>query len=361
MKKTILALTIPALFATSASAVEIYSAEDGSTVDLYGRVEYEAGSQGYQKAGSNATSEAENFGGKGEIRLGVNVKYMLNNDVDLIGKMEWQATAESSQDVKQDDSGDVSGNGLKSRYAWAGFRFMDTTDLTFGRTQDAFTQVADVTDIFSIFGGGASYGAGVFTDKVDDQVRLAYAANGLDLRASYAFNDADKLDDNAAKETNRMSVSAGYTAPFGLGMTAGYGQVDQDAPAIGNGNGADYWGVGLNYSLDGLYAGVQYTEQTKEFRGNADTEYTGIEAVVAYNVDAWTLKAGYNQLEKEDKELNTKNDTVDEYILGVQYAFNSKAKMYAEYVIADGEGYDDLNGNASSQDDRYAVGLQYNF
>ncbi|NLJ92595.1 MAG: porin, partial [Aeromonadales bacterium] len=130
MKKTILALTIPALFATSVSAVEIYSDEEGSKIDLYGRLQYDMGAMDYQSNG-----KADNFGGEGEARLGVNVQYGLNQDVDLIGKYEAQIASESSQD-----------NTVKTRYSWLGFRFQDTTDLTFGKSEAPRALLTDLTD-----------------------------------------------------------------------------------------------------------------------------------------------------------------------------------------------------------------------
>ncbi|MCC4263025.1 porin [Oceanimonas baumannii] len=330
MKKTILALTIPALFATSASAVTVYS-DEGAQVDIYGRIQYEAGSLGYQSA-----KEAENFGGVGEARLGVNVKYMLNNDVDLIGKLEWQVAAEKTDGSKFD-----------SRYAWAGFRFMDTTELTVGRVQSPYAQLLDYTDVLNVFGGMAAYGSELgTTDKVDDMVRVAYADNGLDLRAGYSFNDADKQDGNLSEE-NRWSVSAGYTLPMGLGFGAAYEQI-----AFGNGADQDNWIAGVNYTLDGLYVAALYTAQEKDVVGGGKDETEGYELHAQYNVDAWTLLAQYSYEEFDAAGPGGKFDSIDAWTLGVQYDLTSKAKLYGEYVI---------NDNDKKQDDLYGIGIQYNF
>ncbi|WP_116473042.1 porin [Zobellella maritima] len=337
MKKTILALTIPALFATSASAVEIYSAEDGSKVDFYGRVQYDAGELKHQVADS---TKAENFGGAGSARLGTNVQYTLNNDVDLIGKLEWQVTAEGADDTKTSD--------IDARYAWAGFRFMDTTDLTFGRSQDPMAQALYLTDVFNIFGGAVAYGdaIGGVSDKTDDQMRVSYAANGVDLRAAYAFADADKQDDNAGKE-NQWSASAGYTFPFGLGLVAAYEQ-----ESFGNGADMDAWIVGASYYVDGLYVAGIYTEREKDVVGGGKDESEGYELVATYTVDAWTLLAEYSNEEFDAASSSTNEDTIDLVTLGVQYKFNPNTKVYAEYLI---------NDNDANDDDLYGMGIQYNF
>ncbi|MBR9856663.1 MAG: porin [Gammaproteobacteria bacterium] len=333
MKKTILALTIPALFATSASAVTVYS-DEGAQVDIYGRVQFEAGAQKYQTV---KTDKAENFGGVGEARLGVNVKYMLNNDVDLIGKLEWQVTAEGENDTQTDD--------IDARYAWAGFRFMDTTDLTFGRVNSPYAQLLDYTDVLNVFGGIAAYGDTLgTTDKVDDMARVSYAANGLDLRAGYSFNDADKQDGNLAEE-DRWSVSAGYTLPMGLGFGAAYEQI-----AFGNGADQDNWIAGVNYTLDGLYVAAIYTAQEKDAIGGKN-ETDGYELHAQYTVDAWTVLAQYSNEEYDAAGSTSTVDTVDAITLGAQYSLTPKAKLYAEYLIND----------IGDQDDLYGVGIQYNF
>ncbi|MFP2767967.1 porin [Oceanisphaera sp. KMM 10153] len=348
MKKTILALTIPALFATSASAVTVYS-DEGAQVDIYGRVQYEAGERGYQADGKTA----ENFGGDGEARLGVNVKYDLNNDVDLIGKLEWSVVTEGDGD----SDGASAGKSIKSRYAWAGFRFMDTTDLTFGRSQNPTAQVIYFTDVFNIYGADTIYsGAVQLDDKVDDQIRVAYAANGVDLRAAYAFADADKADNNTGKE-NQWSASAGYTAPFGLGVAVAYEQQNfgnGGVPANGDGE-LDAWMAGVNYSIDGFYFAAIYS-QIEEEDNSKKLETEGYELHAQYSVDAWTLMAQYAKQEA-DNNTGSKWDSVDNITLGAQYALTPKAKLYAEYVISDSE----VDASGVKKDDRYGMGIQYNF
>lgn len=339
MKKTMLALMIPALFATSASAVEIYSAEDGSKVDLYGRLQYDAGALGYQ-----SKKEAENFGGEGEARLGVNVKYVLNDATDLIGKYEARIQSEDNDDTT-------------TRYAWLGFRFNDTTDLTFGKSEAARAQLSDLTDTFDIFGGKVTKAGGY--NRVDDQIRVAYAENGVDLRANYAFNDDRKVDDNALnvnnKQDNRWGMSAGYTAPIGLGVVASYDVVNYDNVVNGLGFGTDNfeksedWGLGAHYSIEGFYFAALYGQRDYKVPGGNDmgTKYWEVQG--AYNVQEWTLLANYAN--EKGRKANSGEKITSEYTLGARYAFTPKTKVYAEYVINDFSGHDDL----------YGVGIQYNF
>lgn len=336
MKKTILALTIPALFATSASAVTVYS-DEGSQVDIYGRIQYNAGSFDHEGA------KREKFGGDGSARLGTNVKYNLNQDVALIGKLEWQAAAESSD-----------GSKLDSRYAWAGFRFQDTTDLTFGKSENPYVQLVDVTDIFELF-GAAAYS---HSPRIDDQVRVSYADQGIDLRAAYAFNDANRtradLADDATRAQNQYSLSAGYTFPFNLGLVAAYEKQSVKTGADAGLDGDfDMWGLGANYSIDGFYFGTVYGQTKQDVTGADDEKTRYWELVAAYNVDAWTLRAGYNY--EKERGTGDNEKLVNEYILGAAYALTPKTKLYAEYNIQRAKDGDER------KDDLYGVGIQYNF
>ncbi|MFB9847516.1 porin [Oceanisphaera arctica] len=359
MKKTILALTIPALFATSASAVTVYS-DEGAQVDIYGRVQFDGGEFGYQNDANSKKVKSKDFGTDGSARLGANVKYVLNNDVDLIGKLEWQVTAEGSDDAKTSD--------IDARYAWAGFRFMDTTDLTFGRSQDPLAQAIYLTDVFNKFGGAITYNSEIgLSDKADDQMMVAYAANGLDLRAAYAFGDKDKTDfanqvtptsGTTDVQENQWSASAGYTFPFGLGLVAAYEQKNGYAKtplATSNNADVDAWLAGASYTIDGFYFAGLYIDRQRE-TASGDDESKAYELHAQYNVDAWTLMAQYSNEQYDAAGAAAEFDSIDDITLGVQYDLNHKAKLYAEYVISDSEIAD-----GTKKDDQYGLGIQYNF
>lgn len=364
MKKTILALTIPALFATSVSAVEIYSDEEGSKIDLYGRLQYDMGSFDYQ----NNDGEADNFGGQGKARLGVNVDYNLNQDVDLIGKYEVQLRSEDKNNPNINNSYNANGSedDITTRYAWLGFRFQDTTDLTFGKSEAPRALLTDLTDTFDIFGGTVTKATG--WNRVDDQIRLAYAAYGFDVRAAYSFSDSAKFDGNGKAvpnvnggfdvgTKNRYGIAAGYTLPINLGIVASFDRTDYggDAefntiPATRHDNNTD-WGLGVHYTIDGFYFAGLYGQRNFDYYNaeNGGNRYWELQA--AYNVENWTLTADYENQKGRKADSGKDAQKVDQYTLGARYAFTPKTRVFAEYVINDVSGYDDL----------YGVGIQYNF
>ena len=107
MKKTILAIAIPALFASAANAAVVYD-KDGTSFDIYGRVQanYYADSQDASPITASNAGDAELIGSS---RLGWSGKVALNNTWSGIAKTEWQVSAENSD------------NKFNSRHIWVGF------------------------------------------------------------------------------------------------------------------------------------------------------------------------------------------------------------------------------------------------
>ena len=66
MKKTLLAVVTTSLFAASANAATVYD-KDGQQVDVYGRIQYQAG-----QINNDANGKANNFGGDTLARFGFN-------------------------------------------------------------------------------------------------------------------------------------------------------------------------------------------------------------------------------------------------------------------------------------------------
>ncbi len=126
MKKTILAIAIPALFASAANAAVVYD-KDGTTFDVYGRVQ--ANYYGdTNEADSTAASGYKDVDGelKGSSRLGWSGKIALNNTWSGIAKTEWQVSAENSA------------NKFDSRHIYVGFDGTQYGKIIFGQTDTAF-------------------------------------------------------------------------------------------------------------------------------------------------------------------------------------------------------------------------------
>ncbi|MGS3159632.1 porin Omp38 [Aeromonas caviae] len=349
MKKTTLAIAIPALFASAANAAVVYD-KDGTSFDIYGRVQ--ANYYG-DSDNPNPLTQADTQGDAeliGTSRLGWSGKVALNNTWSAIAKTEWQVAAENSDDSK-----------FKSRHIYAGFDGTQYGKIIFGQTDTAFYDVLEATDIFNEWG---SYG-NFYDGRQEGQIIYSNSFGGFKGKLSYQTNDneAVKVADVGGnsfttefpgiKRNYGYAAAAGYDFDFGLGLNAGYAYSDLESTTNTNTGEKSEWALGAHYAINGFYFAGVYTEgdlknDTTGYKG----EGRGYELAASYNVDAWTFLAGYNFKEGKDNTAGSSyEDMVDETLLGVQYAFTSKLKAYTEYKI---QGIDKM-------DDEFTVALQYNF
>ena len=349
MKKTILAIAIPALFASAANAAVVYD-KDGTSFDIYGRVQanYYADSQDASPITASNAGDAELIGSS---RLGWSGKVALNNTWSGIAKTEWQVSAENSD------------NKFNSRHIWVGFDGTQYGKIIFGQTDTAFYDVLEPTDIFNEWGDVGNF----YDGRQEGQIIYSNTFGGFKGKLSYQTNDdvAVKVTDigQGIKETDvygpkvkrnyGYAAAAGYDFDFGLGLNAGYAYSDLESTTSTNTGEKSEWALGAHYAINGFYFAGVYTEgdlknDTTGYKG----EGRGYELAASYNVDAWTFLAGYNFKEGKDNTAGSSyEDMVDETLLGVQYNFTSKLKAYTEYKI---QGIDNL-------DDEFTVALQYNF
>ena len=351
MKKTILAIAIPALFASAANAAVVYD-KDGTSFDIYGRVQ----ANYYADADDASPITASNAGDAeliGSSRLGWSGKVALNNTWSGIAKTEWQVSAENSA------------NKFDSRHIYVGFDGTQYGKIIFGQTDTAFYDVLEATDIFNEWG---SYG-NFYDGRQEGQVIYSNTFGGFKGKLSYQTNDdkAVKVTDIGqgikedaiygpnAKRNYGYAAAAGYDFDFGLGLNGGYAYSDLESTTSTNTGDKSEWALGAHYAINGFYFAGVYTQGDLSYdntTGGDKDKGRGYELAASYNVDAWTFLAGYNFKEGKDSASGSSyEDQVDETLLGVQYSFTSKLKAYTEYKI---QGIDDL-------DDEFTVALQYNF
>ncbi|ATL92094.1 porin [Aeromonas sp. CU5] len=341
MKKTILAIAIPALFASAANAAVIYD-KDGTNFDVYGRVQ------------ANYYGEHDDTDGEiiGASRLGWSGKVALNNTWSGIAKTEWQVAAENS------DNKD--GGKFKARHIYAGFDGTQYGQVIFGQTDTAFYDAIAATDIFNEWGSRGNF----YDGRQEGQVIYSNKFGGLTGKLSYQTHD-DKFEVSSDAGGDIKSVvigdvardaayaaTLGYAFDFGLGLNAGYAYSDLEGQKTNAGQNGEKseWAVSANYGIAGFYFAGMYTDgEIKNKTTGTKVEGKGYELAASYNVDAWTFLAGYNFA--ESKHSGVDKDLVKDTLLGVQYAFTSKLKAYTEYKI---EGLD-------KKDDQWTVALQYNF
>ena len=343
MKKTLLAIAIPALFAASAANAATVYEKDGQKFDVYGRVQtnlYDKASAGEDKSSLN-----------GSARLGLKGSQAINDSWTGLAKGEWQVAGEN-----QDGSAK-----FKARHIYLGFDGGDKGTITIGQTDTAYYDVIGLTDYMNEWG---SEGNG-YTGRQEGQIIYRGAWNGFAASASYQFADSKPDyafgDDavvgviKAAKKDYGYAGTIGYTFPVKVAVFAG---VAKDAFTTTTDNSWDKndWALGTSYGVDGeegLYAAALYNESKIE--GPSDEgKGKGTELVAKYRLpSAVTFLAGYNKLKWDAVSGNTgtDHDLMDAFLLGTGYEFTSKFIGWAEYKFNQVDGVDD----------NWTLALQYNF
>ncbi|MEG0007187.1 MAG: porin [Aeromonas sp.] len=348
MKKTILAIAIPALFASAANAAVVYD-KDGTSFDIYGRVQ-----ANYYTDHNDADAELQ-----GSTRLGWSGKVALNNTWSGIAKTEWQVAAENSGNKTSD---------IDPRHIYVGFDGTQYGKIIFGQTDTAFYDVLEPTDIFNEWGDVGNF----YDGRQEGQIIYSNTYGGFKGKVSYQTNDdvAVKVSDvgQSIKEVDvygpdvkrnyGYAVAAGYDFDFGLGLNAGYAYSDLESTSSTASGDKKEWALGAHYAINGFYFAGMYTQGDLSYdgttQGSNKDKGRGYELAASYNVDAWTFLAGYNFAEGKVASNSAGaeyQDIIDETLLGVQYNFTSKLKAYTEYKIQ----------SIDNQDDEFTVALQYNF
>jgi len=328
MKKTILAVAIPALFAASAQAANVYDA-DGVSADVYGRMQFQI------------MDDGTDTDGVGSARMGFNVSSVIAPGVSAIAKGEWQIAAENNDDTQ-----------FKARHIYAGFDFDDAGTVTFGQSDTAFYYAVAPTDIFN---GNVGYEAFDLIEDGRQEGQIMYAGEfgGFVLYGSYQFQDenysitlgspnSDTLPTPTGEGLDASyAATLGYNFDFGLGIYGGY-HVEQFAVGEDKKN----YALSASYSWEDLYLAAVYVKT--ELGGS---ELEGYDLVVSYDfADAATVYSGYAAQEAQG-DISNIGDTADAFKIGLQYAFNSNMKAWAEYKVDGLEGADDY----------WEMAIQYNF
>lgn len=247
MKKTILAIAIPALFASAANAAVVYD-KDGTSFDIYGRVQA-------NYYGEHDDTDAELVGSS---RLGWSGKVGLNNTWSGIAKTEWQVSAENSD------------NKFNSRHIYVGLDGTQYGKIIFGQTDTAFYDVLEPTDIFNEWGDVGNF----YDGRQEGQIIYSNTFGGFKGKVSYQTNDdvAVKVTDigQGIKETDvygpkvkrnyGYAAAAGYDFDFGLGLNAGYAYSDLESTVSTASGDKKEWALGAHYAINGFYFAGMYTQ-----------------------------------------------------------------------------------------------------
>ncbi|TNV11484.1 porin [Buttiauxella sp. B2] len=349
------------LFALMASlstqAAEIYKENDGSFVDLYGRL-------GFNISNKKTGDTQGDFDG----RLGVSGRQVVNDTVSVIGLAQYQVnSAEYANNVEGEN------DSLTARYVWAGLDMSEYGKITGGRVSSGLIMFTDIGDVFA----SSDVSTGRQARKIDPTAVQVFRQDGtvqyqntfgnIDFSTAYIIgNNTSDLDygyNSALRYTLDMG-SAGKLTPVIAFQKTRAKQSENSRT-----NGADtftYGGLGTRYYLDSLMLGLLYSQDTVTYtNGYADSKDKNWEFTAVYDINSdWAVRTGYRYLNNEGGDDLELRDTTFE----VQYKLTPRSSIYTAYVMRN--GHDGKNvmtgrtvsfGGSSASESFYHAGLRYEF
>ncbi len=374
MKKSLLALAVAAMAASSvASAATVYE-KDGDSLGIYGRV------QGVMYNGNTAAlNHYDDISLQASGRLGFDMRTQLTQGVAGFAKMEWDVA---------DGTRGTDGGEWGVRYAWIGADFGQYGQIKGGRFEDATKYVLGPTDIYDDWG---CYGQNGDGDKRNGIIMYSWNGYGVDVLASFQtaaddheFRHFNRYDANKKKYVAipvdidmAGALAVGYkSAPvlFGpIAVKAGFGitktQVDEPTSTDVLKNVNDYaFSASWGDLAQGLYVAALYNHRSYEFDGNiADTDVDGVEFAVAYGfANGVSVRTGYQYKNIDDGEDEAEAHIVPVY---VNYQINPRFNVWTEARFDVGTDEGDTKGEASFKSlsgegllkPAFSVGARYTF
>ncbi|MGL5401838.1 MAG: porin [Plesiomonas shigelloides] len=361
MKKTILALAVPALLAAGVTnAATVYN-NDGTKIDLKGSIRLLAEDGARRDADLSDDSS----------RIGLGIKHDLGNGLSGLGYIEMGYDTQ-----KQEKTSD---SPIKNRLAYAGLSLDGVGTLTAGRITAPFDDVA-VSDYTWTYGGVMDFGKmqdssdrgpfgskNTFLARTSNSVKVESAEfNGFKAAGSYTM----KTGDNYSDVDNAYTLAAFYTSDFGLTFNAGYGHGKSVGSNLYNSTDADIWGIGAQYEIGDFAIGLDYGQAKLDWNsvGESNSKANLLGVGVKYQIIEQTkVYAGYYGRDYSDYTQNTKDgkigwDRHDLYVVGTDYAFSKNVVTFLEYAHDDYKYTSATTAVAPMKnDDRIGLGFRVYF
>lgn len=331
---------------------------------------------GAQVAVTNEEAEMQ------DARSRIGFRYSTGPDSRFFAAAEWSVNLTknpSSLNPGESTSGgfvvldSTQGNVFGTRLGYVGVDFGERGKLTLGKQWGVHYDVTSYTDIFNVFGAEASatFNAGtdgglMGTGRADEAVNYRNTFFGrFKVGAQLQVRDV-----TSGHAIDGYGVSLRLDVLPGLEVGGTYTKAIFDdttkSQLLGLGGDAQYGAVGIRYETETLELAAVYARQE-----NGDLyriplgqdsipvffDATGLELAGRYQFGRLGLLAGYLEYVPVDASVFVDKRAQLRYgIIGLDYRWNPKALLFAEYRIAEGIG-----PLGSVGDDVFSVGVQYSF
>ena len=349
-KKSLIATAVIGALSASAvaQAATVYD-QDGTKVDIYGRINYMITSGGTQELGPGEDktngSEFQNNGS----RFGFRANHELNSDLSAFARMEFRF-----------DADETNKDGIKDiRNSYLGLKSQQLGTLTIGNFDSVYKEA--VTGVFDNYEnkGWVTHDSGSISSRGDTVAYASPVFSGLQghVQVKHLSGNGEVVGAQDNSSTTSTAAAVTYTWE-GLYLAAGYNQskdVSDRGASYGGGSnrstGEDIWGVSAQYQfLPNFSARVIYEEIGAVNEGAPASD---IEEIIGLGA---TFNYGQGNLYADVYDVSYVGDisSSNPWAIGVDYRF-SPMRVYAEIFDEDasGENIDDSL--------LYTVGIRYDF
>ena len=331
MKKTLLALSVAALAASSAQAYNFHVDQTGTDVDFYGslRVKWESTSNKTNYVNGDVTKEHINHAvDNNGSRFGFKLKQSLGGDFYALGRAEWRMRGEAPSQHDFDH--------VYTHQLYAGFGHKQFGELTYGNMVTITDEVkqTDLANTYSLSDGLLDGSARRVTQYVyngnygDNKVKFGAYYGGSSKRSIKNLDLTNKrknawgtglIFNHAIDSIQNVTVAAGFTR-----------EISENA------NNTSYYrnayGLGLAYNFVHTTYGLDLERQVTKNQGDKRTK-NEVRAVVRQGLNEdWNVYAMYAY--KTDKQFGD-TDRTRQFMVGTEYyVYNQgslKVKPFLEW------------------------------
>jgi len=272
---------------------------------------------------------------KSRVRLNVNGKNKLNEELTVFGRYEFEIT-----ENKDDNEAN-----LTTRHLYVGGDTQFGT-VIYGHQNNAVTYLTDFTDQAETFVGYINENTATSGDRSKNTLRYIYEADALTFQVSGTQNANDDADG--------FGVMAAYKVSPEVEFAAGVASSDQE---YGNGTEkrqSDSYMLGARYSKNNVYLAATGMTGNISAAGIADSDFVAADAYAGYYFgedNGNLVNVGYSYYSADDIE------SLETNFVSVEYArYIGNFSVYGSYKLA-------LNNDMSAGDreNELQLGARYGF
>ena len=333
-KKTTLALAVSGLLGASAAQAAMVYDQDGTTLDIYGRIAMGIEGGGAEENNVDNGEEFRNFGS----RLRVTAGHQITSDLRAFARVEWRFTGDERNQESGFDEVRNSYIGLDSE------QFGTFTAGNFDSFYDG-----EVMGVFDVYvERGYEFAGGGVQARGDSLAYMTPDLNGFQaFVAAKHYSERGLTPAQQSAEGSEVATQGGVVYATGpLRLAAGF----VDDKAVGGGNDETRFGATAEYAINDAFAarlGYETRDDNATLGGGFDTVGLG----GSFATGAWTFHLDYYNI-----ELVNVSDSRDAWAAAAHYDLSNNFDVFVELNDANEDAV-----NTYEDDLYYAVGARYHF